>query len=131
MLKHSQQDSVFIKKSIYEGRPANLIIVLDTHSDTFSGQLQTTGGLTGVRTTLTLPNLVRGYIGEGTLQAMRQASAIARSYHSILEISAGVRPWADITPKARGGWRVMVMFSCGSSVRIPMHWESITKLITR
>src|SRR5277367_1777990 len=90
MLKHRQLHTDFIKKSISEGRPANLIIVVDTHSDTFSGQLQTTGGLTGVCTTLSLPDLVRGYVGDSTLQEMMHASALARSYNSGLEISPGV-----------------------------------------
>jgi hypothetical protein len=131
VLKHRQVHSDFIKKSISEGRPANLIVVVDTHSDTFSGQLQTTGGLTGVSTTLSLPDLVRGYVGDSTLQEMMQASALARSYNSGLEISPGVAPWADITPKARGGWRVMVLVSCGSAVRTAMHWEYITQLLTK
>jgi hypothetical protein len=130
-LKHSQVHSDFIKKSISEGWPANLIIVLDTHSDTFTGQLQATGGLTGTSTTLSLPDLVRGYVGDGTLQEMMKASAIARSYDCLPEISPGVAPWADITPKARGGWRVMVMVACGSAVKIPMHWEYLTQLLTK
>jgi hypothetical protein len=128
--RNSQGHSDFIKKSIAEGRPANLIMVLDTHSDTFSGQLQTTGGLTGVGTSLTLPDLVRGYVGDRTLQEMMSASRVARSY-PVLEISPGVEPWADITPRARGGWRVMVMMSCGSAVRIPMHWEYLTQLLKK
>jgi hypothetical protein len=131
MLKHTSEHVDFIQKSMNQGRPANLIMVLDTHSDTFTGQLQTTGGLTGVGTNLTLPDLVRGYVGDDTLHKMMNASAAARSYNPFLEISPGVAPWATITPKARGGWRVMVMVSCGSSVRIPMHWEYITQLLTQ
>jgi hypothetical protein len=129
--KHRATHLDFIEKSMCEGRPANLVIVLDTHSDTFSGQLQATGGLTGVSTTLTLPDLVRTYVGDAILQEMRTASAVARSYNIIPQISPGVAPWANITPKVRGGWRVMVMVSCGSSVRVPMHWEYITQLFTK
>jgi hypothetical protein len=129
--KNQDSHSDFIKKSMSEGRPPNLVIVLDTHSDTFSGQLQTTGGLTGVSTTLTLNDLVRGYVGESTLQEMMRVSEIARSYNLIHEISPGITPWADISPKVRGGWRVMVMVSCGSSVRIPMHWEYISQLFKK
>jgi hypothetical protein len=131
ILKHSYDHINFIRKSISDGRPANLIVVLDTHSDTFTGQLQTTGGLTGVGTNLSLPDLVRSYVGDAALQEMRHASAVARSYPSCLEMSPGVAPWADITPKARGGWRVMVMVSCGSAVRIPVHWDYITQLFTQ
>lgn len=121
----------FIDRSMSGGCPCNLIVVLDTHSDTFSGQLQTTGGLTTTGTFLTLPDLVKGYVGEGTLLAMKKASELARGYNTVHEISPGVKPWADITPKARGGWRIMVMESCGSSVRAPMHWEYISQLLKK
>jgi hypothetical protein len=77
VLKHRQVHSDFIKKSISEGQPANLIVMVDTHSDTFSGQLQMMDGLTGVSTTLSLSDLVRGYVGDLTLQEMMQASALA------------------------------------------------------
>jgi hypothetical protein len=130
-MKHKDAHVDFIKKSMSDGRPANVIIVLDTHSDTFSGQLQATGGLTGVSTTLTLPDLVRTYVGDTVLQEMTRASAKARSYNIVHEVSPGVVPWADITPKVRGGWRVMVMVSCGSSVRQPVHWDYITQLFTK
>jgi hypothetical protein len=129
-MRHKDQHIDFINKSMCDSRPCNLIVVLDTHSDTFSGQLQATGGLTGVGTFLSLPDLVRGYVGDGTLREMQKASEFARGYEVVHEISPGVTPWADITPKVRGGWRVMVMVSCGSSVRAPMHWEYISQLFT-
>ena len=127
--KHRDGHSNFIKKSIRESRPPNLVIVLDTHSDTFSGQLQATGGLTGVSTTMTLPDLIKTYVGEGILQEMVEAWKLARSYNIIHEVSPGLAPWADITPKVRGGWRVMIMVSCGSAVKQPNHWEYITQLL--
>jgi hypothetical protein len=130
-LKHQQAHSNFINQSVQEGRPANLVMVLDTHSDAFTGQLQAAGGSTGVTISLTLPDLVRGYVGDGTLQDMMNASGVARSHSFPVEISPGVAPWADITPKARGGWRVMVMVSCGSAVKIPAHWEYLTQLLRK
>lgn len=114
-----------------QGQPPNMIIVLDTHSDTFSGHLQTAGGLTGPAISVPLPDLVRTYVGDEVLREMGFASDQARSYNTIQEMSPGVAPWADITPKVRGGWRVMVMVSCGSSVRQPVHWDYITQLFTR
>ena len=126
--RHEDVHIDFINKSMSEGCPCNLIIVLDTHSDTFSGQLQATGGLTSAGTFLSLPDLVRGYVGEGTLRAMQEVSGFARGYNIVHEVSPGVKPWADITPKVRGGWRVMVMVSCGSAVKAPMHWEYISQL---
>ena len=61
--KYEEDRTGFIKTTVQEGRPPNMIIVLDTHSDTFTGQLQATGGLTTSGTTLTLPSLVTGYVG--------------------------------------------------------------------
>jgi hypothetical protein len=129
--KHKDQHVDFINKSMLEGRPCNLIVVLDTHSNTFSGQLQASGGLTGAGTFMSLPDLVLGYVGDVTLKEMQKASEYARRYNLVLEVSPGVTPWADITPKVRGGWRVMVMVSCGSSVRAPMHWEYISQLFSK
>lgn len=129
--KHTDTHLDFIKKSLDQGRPTNLIIVLDTHSDTFTGQLQVAGGLTGINISSTLPELVRNYVGNDTLQEMVNVSQVSRSYDFIPEISPGVAPWANITPKVRGGWRVLVMVSCGSSVRIPMHWEYISFLFSK
>ena len=129
--KHRDSHLEFIRKSVDGGRPPNMIIVLDTHSDTFSGQLQVAGGLTGVGSMLTLPDLVRTYVGDAILGQLANASAIARSYDLTPELSPGVQPWADITPKARGGWCVLVMVSCGSSVRVPTHWEYITQLFSQ
>jgi hypothetical protein len=131
VVKHRDTHTQFIHNSMSQGRPANLVIVLDTHSDAFSGQLQATGGLTGVSTTLTLPDLVRTYVGDNILEEMARASALARSYTGVHEISPGVAPWADITPRVRGGWRVMVMVACGSAVRQPVHWDYITQLFTQ
>lgn len=128
MMKKNDTHLDFIHKHMKDGRLPNMIIVLDTHSDTFSGELQATGGLTGPSTTLTLPDLVRKYVGDPILEEMRKASASARSYTLIPEIRPGVEPWADITPKVRGGWRVMVMVSCGSAVRSPAHWNYINQL---
>ena len=129
--KNTNTQLDFIRRSTNEGRPSNLIIVLDTHSDTFTGQLQVSGGLTGVSTTLTLPDLVKGYVGVDTLEEMASASEAARNSSLVLEVSPGVTPWGNITPKVRGGWRVLIMVSCGSAVKIPMHWEYITHLFQK
>ena len=129
--KNTNTQLDFIRKSTNEGRPSNLIIILDTHSNTFTGQLQVAGGLTGESTTLTLPHLVKSYVVVETLQEMASASQAARSSSLVLEVSPGVTPWGNITPKVRGGWRVLIMVSCGSSVKIPMHWEYITQLFKK
>jgi hypothetical protein len=128
VVKHRDSQTTFLNNSIHSGRPANLIIVLDTHSNSFSGHLQAAGGLTGVSTSLTLPDLVKMYVGDFIFEEMPKASAISRSYDHIYQLSPGVAPWADITPKVRGGWRVLVMVSCGSAVKQLSHWDYITQL---
>jgi hypothetical protein len=129
-VKHRDTQSQFLHNSFSNSQPPNLIIVLDTHSDPFSGQLQATGSA-GLSPILSLPDLLRTYVGDALLQEMARASAFARAYNILHEISPGVAPWADITPKVRGGWRVMVMISGGSAVRHPDHWEFITQLLTQ
>ena len=123
VFKYQDTHMDFIRNSMTQGRPANLVIVLDTHSNIFSGQLEATGGLSGVSTTLSLADLVRTYVGDKVLQEMAKASAIAWSYNLVHEISPGVAPWVDITPKVRGGWRVMAMVACGTAVRQQLHWD--------
>jgi hypothetical protein len=129
--KHMKTHLDFIRTYRGGSQPPNIVIVLDTHSDTFSGQLQAAGGLTGVSSTRTLPDLVRTYVGDPVLREMANVSAEARSYNTIHEIRPGVLPWADVTPKVRGGWRVLVMVSCGSAVRQPIHWDYITQLFSK
>ena len=131
LIKHKDQHTKFLHKSLQEGRPANLIIVLDTLSDTFSSHFQATSGLTGVSTALTLPDLLRLYVGEPIFNEMTKLSTFARSYRLVPELSPGLPPSADITPKVRGGWRVMVIVSCGSAVRNPVHWNHITELLEK
>lgn len=123
-----QRQSEFIKKAMDDGIPPNMIIVLDTHSDSWSGELQTAEGSRGVPISSTLPQLVKTYVGDLVLKQMKASSAAARSYNALPEVRPGVTPWADITPKTRGGWRVLVMAVCGSSVRQPVHWNYLTQL---
>lgn len=110
-------------------RPANLIIVLDT--DSLSGKFQATGGPTCVETCLTLWDIVGTYVGDAILNEMTTASAVARSYNTMHEISPRVLPWASITPEVHRGWHIMVMISSGSSVRQPIHWDYISQLFSK
>ena len=127
MGRHCNNHIEFMADFINQGQPPNLIIVLDTHSDSFSGQLQATGGLRGAqKTNLTLPDLVRMCVGDSVLHAMGRASEISRAYNVAHKISPGVAPWADITPGVHGGWRVMAMVSCGSALQQVVHWDYIT-----
>lgn len=117
----------FLEKFLEDGRPPNLIIVIDTHSDTWSGQLQTARGRT-VDLHRKLPDLVQEYVGQPVLDVMKTSSRQARSYDVLHEISGGVAPWADITPKSRGGWRVLIMPVCGSTMTQPVHWSYLVHM---
>ena len=70
MMKENDTHLDFIHKHMKDGRLPNMIIILDTHSDTFSKELQATGGLTGTSTILTLLDLVRKYVGDPILEEM-------------------------------------------------------------
>lgn len=119
----------FINSFIQEERPPNLIILVDTHSNAWSGQLQTAETSSGGESNSTLPSIVDDYVGDQVIARMKVSSELARSYNVQYETASGKKPWADITPKTRGGWRVLIMPVCGSSVRQPVHLNYLVQMI--
>jgi len=128
--KHVPDHLTFIDQYLTKGLPPNLIVVLDTHSDSFSGLLQCAGGLGGVAEARPLPEIARMYVGDAVLAKMQQVSQVARKWNETIEVGSGATPWADLTPRTRGGWRVMVMVACGSAIKQRLHWEYIQQLVT-
>lgn len=116
----------FLNHFIDQGRAPNLIVVIDTHSDSWSGQLQTAGG-SGGEHHLTLLVLLQNYVGGPVMDRMAASSTQARHYNTVHEISPGVAPWADITPKTRGGWKVVIMPVCGSTVTQVVNWNYLVQ----
>lgn len=78
----------FMRSNVGRGFPPNTFIVVDTHSDEFTGMLQHTGGHTG-GTNTTITEIIEAYLGTEFLKCMGEASDAV--YHSKVD-EAVVRP---------------------------------------
>ena len=119
---------LFLRRVRREDRPANLIAIVDTHSDTYSGQLQTSKKTGSYRT---VRDVVKEWIGDTTIEEMKKSSKVARGWEEKVRLSGGGTPWVDITPKTRGGWRVLLLLACGSSITIGDQWNDMRGLLER
>lgn len=109
-----------------EKKPPNLIIVLDTHSDSYSGQLQTskmTGQYQKVQ------EILLGWVGALVFQEMQKASEIARKWPERVILKEEKSPRTDLTPRTRGGWRVLILLGCGAAVTVNDSWNGMKSLV--
>ncbi|KAK2459411.1 hypothetical protein APHAL10511_008576, partial [Amanita phalloides] len=90
----------FLTTHAERGVSPNMIVIVDTHSDSFSGFLQSAGG-------------------RGRAWVCR-AECVGNDATGITD-SKG---W-----EARGGWRVLVLMTCGSALRQRHHWNSVLELL--
>ncbi|KAG2355384.1 hypothetical protein BDR07DRAFT_1381575 [Suillus spraguei] len=111
----------FMKRNIKSGFPPNTFIVVDTHSDEYTGMLQHTGGHTG-GTSTTIVEILTAYLGE-------TSSDMARSDKTEIKTIDGSKPWCDLSPRARGGWRGLLMVSCGPAIRVSHHFHAVRALV--
>ena len=114
-----------ITKSIASKVPANVFIVVDTHSEQFTGLLQcaggkTDGGFAGV------DEILAEYLGKAFREAMQSSSDAARNS---APKEVGSSDWYDDTPYTRGGWRGIFLLSCGPPVNASHHFESLLKMV--
>jgi hypothetical protein len=120
--------SQFITTSILENIPSNTFVIMDTHSDEYTGMLQHTGGSSG-GTNTTAAEIIEAYLGKPFLKAMKMASSYARDDTSVETTIKGRAPWCDVTPKARGGRRGLILVTCGPAMRINHHFDSLLSLV--
>lgn len=120
--------SDFITTSILENVPSNTFVIMDTHSDEYTGMLQHTGGASG-GTNTTAAEIIQAYLGKQFLKAMKIASKHAREDKSAETTIKGSAPWCDTTPKARGGRRGLILVTCGPAIRVSHHFDSLLKLV--
>ncbi|KAG1887457.1 uncharacterized protein F5891DRAFT_1199920 [Suillus fuscotomentosus] len=118
----------FMRSNVGRGFPPNTFIVVDTHSDEFTGMLQHTGGHTG-GTNTTITEIIEAYLGTEFLKCMGEASDAARTDNSTFTTAKSTKPWCDLTSRARGGWRGLLLVSCGPAMRVSHHFESVLKLV--
>jgi hypothetical protein len=120
--------SNFITTSIMENNPSNTFVIMDTHSDEYTGMLQHTGGASG-GTNTTAAEIIEAYLGKQFIKAMKMAASFARDDNSVETTIKGGAPWCDTTPKARGGRRGLILVTCGPAIRVSHHFESLLKLV--
>lgn len=102
----------FVQKSLESGPPPNMIVILDSHSDPFTGQLQT-GAQDQYEDISRLMEKCLSKIQD----PMKRASVVARGWEEEVFTLEGRKPWTDMTPRVRGGWRILVALVCGSSMQ--------------
>ncbi|KAG2126263.1 uncharacterized protein EDB93DRAFT_1257638 [Suillus bovinus] len=120
--------SNFITTSILENIPSNTFVIMDTHSDEYTGMLQHTGGASG-GTNTTAAEIIEAYLGKKFIKAMRMAASHARDDKSVETTIKGSAPWCDTTPKARGGRRGLILVTCGPAIRVSHHFDSLLTLV--
>ncbi|KAG1820766.1 hypothetical protein EV424DRAFT_1347028 [Suillus variegatus] len=118
----------FISHNIEAGSPPNVFLIMDIHSDKFSDMLQhTRGHMSGTSTSLT--KILTVYLGEEFLRVMQQSSRIARSDKKVMKTINGNKPWCNLTACAQGGWRGVIMVSCGPAIRVSHHFKAVKVLV--
>ncbi|KAG1721315.1 uncharacterized protein EDB91DRAFT_1256570 [Suillus paluster] len=118
----------FVQRNTKAGFPPNTFVIIDTHSDEYSGMLQHTGGHSG-GTNTTITEITAAYLGAELLQSMGDASRAARHHKTEITTKSGKKPWCDLSAKTRGGWRGLIMMSCGPAIRVHHHFKSVVQLV--
>jgi hypothetical protein len=113
--KYEGQALEFIQEAEDRQCLPNMVMVIDTHTDSNSGLLQMGGGLTGKVRTGDTEDLLRGYVGSEVMKRMRRISMKARS-DKTKEHLAGGKVKSSISSRVRGGWRVLILATCGPAV---------------
>ncbi|KAG2335983.1 hypothetical protein BDR05DRAFT_1006280 [Suillus weaverae] len=118
----------FMRRNIKAGFPPNTFVIIDTHSDEYTGMLQHTGGHTG-GTSTTVSEIMMAYLGNEFLSGMQAASTAARCDQTASKTVSGKEPWCNLTARVRGGWRGVFMVSCGPAIRVSHHFEEVKALV--
>jgi hypothetical protein len=116
-----------IVRSIKEKLPANVFIIIDTHSEEHSGMLQHCGGNTpGAAKFATVREIIEGYLGKDFMSAMQNTSDAARN-SSDKEVRGN--SWYDDRAYTRGGWRGVFLISCGPAVKPSFHYDTLITMV--
>ncbi|KAG1776717.1 hypothetical protein EV702DRAFT_1046040 [Suillus placidus] len=120
--------SQFVTTSTMESIPSNTFVIMDTHSDEYTGMLQHTGRASG-GTNTTAVEIIQAYLGKQFINAMKMASLHARNDESSETTIKDNVPWCDTTPKARGGRCGLILVTCGPAMRVSHHFDSLLTLV--
>lgn len=125
-LAEMKKAAQFIKKSVRSDVPANVFILIDTHSDTMTGALQW-GVNQGSPLQGTTSELLRKFCGDDFMCAMKEASDVAQALRFLAEEAE----WYDASPYSRGGWRGLLLSACASVMRVPESFQDLKGLVER
>jgi len=118
----------FMKQALDDGTPSSTIIVIDTHADTFSGFLQQTGGSSS-GTSVQIGDILTSYLPNEFFVCTEEASKISRQVHPPVLTGDEREPWSDMTISSRGGWRCLVVASCGPAMLTATHYPFLQRLV--
>jgi hypothetical protein len=128
MRKKCEAESIAFIDRAGPNFPPNFVLVIDTHSDGFSGRL-ITNKHSGSQS---LDKLLEAYFGGAFLDNMALASSKARSSKQtpvVLSDAVDVNSkptWTPYSQDFRGGWRVAILVTCGPTAKNEGHWERIS-----
>lgn len=111
--------------------PPNMIVVVDTHADSFSGFLQHEGGETTTNKSATVEDILIAYLGTPLLERMCSISTSARNDNRVAYVKKDTKPWSSAVCTVRGGWRILTLVTCGPAVKEVEHWQNIKGLVTK
>jgi hypothetical protein len=102
--------------------PPNVFITMDTHA-TASGHIQFGGGVSQPLAD-TVKSILQHFLGREFFTETERSAALARSFEN-----APANEWYSTSPKERGGWRVLLLCTCGPAVRVNEHLAEMTTMV--
>ncbi|KAI9568141.1 hypothetical protein HD554DRAFT_2172539 [Boletus coccyginus] len=124
-LKEMEPVCKFIDRSTQSTVPANTFFVVDTHSDTLTGGLQWAGGVTAPKMA-PASELLSEFCGKPVLGAMMKAAEASRRF-----VPPENPGWYKDSPLYRGGWRGLLLATCGPAVRVPSGFKDLRGFVDR
>lgn len=115
----------FIHRSTQRNVPANVFVVMDTHSDTSTGFLQHAGG--ECSPVYGLPSdVVKRFLGQDLLGAMNNAANQALQAQPPQESE-----WYTTSQFSRGGWRGLLLATCSPTMQVEASFSDVRGLVVQ
>lgn len=108
-----------IHKAIKAGCPPNSFVMIDTDSDEIA------------EGSASISDVVAKSLGEEFIECMGEASSAASGDATVNITATGKKPWCDLTAKARGGRRALLLVGGHPAVRFRHNFESLVSLVEK
>ncbi|KAF8425811.1 hypothetical protein L210DRAFT_934937 [Boletus edulis BED1] len=106
------------------GFPANTFVILDTHAETDTGNLQYGGKANPIFSPAS--DVIREYCGEKLIKVMQDANISANKRGP-----AENPKWFHDSVYFRGGWRVLLFATCGPAIRTANGLVDVKRLVEK